>query len=97
MSESPETPDNGMLRFRGTTQDLGRWFAIIETAATSRGVPRLLWANVAACFLTGDLKKVMMESLRASEGGHFDWDDFKRDLRQVIGRYCYLRHADRLC
>jgi hypothetical protein len=77
--------------------DLPRWFNNMELASSDCEVPEEQYSEVAIYFLTGELKEVMLERkdlyLKESKRGFWDWDDFKEDLRRLVGESFFLLHT----
>jgi len=69
--------------------DLPRWFNNMELASSDCEVPEEQYSEVAIYFLTGELKEVMLERkdlyLKESKRGFWVWEDFKEDLRRLVG------------
>ena len=69
--------------------DLPRWFNSMELASSDCDVPKEQYSEVAIYFLTRELKEVMLERkdlyLKESKKGFWDWEDFKEDLRRLVG------------
>jgi len=69
--------------------DLPRWFNNMELASSDCDIPEEQFSEVAIYFLTGELKEVMLERkdlyLKESKRGFWDWEDFKEDLRRLVG------------
>ena len=70
--------------------DLPRWFNNMELASSDCDVPEEQYSEVAIYFLTGELKEVMLERkdlyLKESKKGFWVWEDFKEDLRRLVGK-----------
>jgi len=69
--------------------DLPRWFNNMELASGDCEVPKEQYSEVAIYFLKGELKEVMLERkdlyLKETRKGFWDWEDFKEDLRRLVG------------
>jgi len=69
--------------------DLPRWFNNMELASGDCEVPKEQYSEVAIYFLKGELKEVMLERkdlyLKETRKGFWDWEDFKQDLRRLVG------------
>lgn len=74
--------------------DLPRWFNSMELASGDCNVPKEQYSDVAIYFLTGELKEVMLERkdlyLNEAKKGFWDWEDFKEDLRRLVGGYSFF-------
>ena len=74
--------------------DLPRWFNNMELASSDCDVPEEQYSDVAIYFLTGELKEVMLERkdlyLKESKKVFWDWEDFKEDLRRLVGERFFL-------
>ena len=72
-----------------SVHDLPRWFNNMELASGDCDVPKEQYSEVAIYFLTGELKEVMLERkdlyLKETKKGFWDWEDFKEDLRRLVG------------
>jgi hypothetical protein len=81
--------------------DLPRWFNNMELASSDCEVPEEQFSEVAIYFLTGELKEVMLERkdlyLNESKKGFWDWEDFKEDLRRLVGeRFFFIYFSYRV-
>ncbi|KAF8798376.1 hypothetical protein BYT27DRAFT_7123553 [Phlegmacium glaucopus] len=74
--------------------DLPRWFNNIELASGDCDVPKEQYPEVAMYFLTGELKEVMLERkdlyLKETKKGFWAWEDFKEDLRRLVGEFVFM-------
>ena len=72
-----------------SVHDLPRWFNNMELASNDCDIPEEQYSEVAIYFLKGELKEVMLERkdlyLKESKRGFWDWEDFKEDLRRLVG------------
>ena len=66
----------------------------MELASGDCDVPKEQYSEVAIYFLTGELKEVMLERkelyLKETRKWFWDWEDFKEDLRRLVGGYSFL-------
>lgn len=76
------------------SQDLNRWFNDVELAAHDCNVPPEQHPDVGIYFLRGDLREVMNERrdvyLRQTRKLFWAWEDFKEDLRRIVGKFPFL-------
>ena len=68
-------------------------FNDIELAPSDCDVPEERYSEVAIYFLTGELKEFMLERkdlyLKESKKRFWVWEDFKEDLRRLVGECCF--------
>ena len=79
----------GKLNASQSLEDLRRWLNDIELAANDCRIPVEQYPEVAIYFLRGDLREVMKERreayIKETRRGWWDWEDFKEDLRRIVG------------
>lgn len=69
---------------------LGKWISKLEGALQTSGIPPHQWSDAAIIFTAGSgpvnmQMRVRREARQRIEHGYWPWDEFKSDLREVIG------------
>lgn len=75
--------------YKGLPEKLGEWLLIVERACRGSGVSLTQRTEAALLLILGELAEVMKvrEQTYLNETGEpsWPWDDFKRDIRKVVG------------